>query len=111
MEEEDRAALVYTTFPSAVEAGGAGRKLVEARLAACVNIFPDMTAIFEWEGKVEEAREAAMIVKTRAALADEVMEEIKKMHPYATPALLVIGVEGGAASYMEWIMAQTRAPG
>lgn len=109
MAEMDRAVLVYTTFPSAAEASQVGRRLVEARLVACVNIFPVMTAIYEWEGKIEEATEAAMIIKTRAALADEVMEEVRKLHSYATPALLVIGVEGGAASYMEWIMAQTRA--
>lgn len=111
MAEMDRVALVYTTFPSEVEAAGVGRRLVEARLAACVNIFPAMTSIYEWEGKMEETAEAAMIIKTRAALAEQVMGEVRTLHPYATPALLVIGVDGGGASYMEWIMAQTRGAG
>jgi periplasmic divalent cation tolerance protein len=110
MDKSERAAMVYTTFPSAQDARKAGRALVEARLAACVNIFPVMTAIFEWEGKIEEADEAAMIIKTRRSLVERVMEEVKNLHPYVTPALLVIGVEGGSAPYISWLVSQTITP-
>jgi periplasmic divalent cation tolerance protein len=61
----ERPVLVYTTYPSLVEAEQAGRYLVENGLAACVNILPGMRSIYRWQGKVEHAEEAVMIVKTR----------------------------------------------
>ena len=63
-QDDISAILIYTTFPSESEAKSVGRALVEGGLAACVNIFPQMIAIFSWQGEVEEAGEAAMIVKT-----------------------------------------------
>ena len=65
----ERAVFVYTTYPSIVEAEQAGRTLVERRLAACVNILPNMVSLYWWEGKIERGEEAVMIVKTRASLA------------------------------------------
>ena len=64
----ERAVLVYTTWPSIVEAEAAGRAIVEKRLAACVNILPGMISHYWWQGKIERAEEAVMIFKTRAAL-------------------------------------------
>jgi periplasmic divalent cation tolerance protein len=68
----ERAVLVYTTWPSTVEAERAGLKIVERRLAACVNILPGMISHYWWHGKIERADEVVMLVKTRAALAGEV---------------------------------------
>ncbi len=68
----ERAVLVYTTWPSIVEAEAAGRKIVERRLAACVNILPGMISHYWWEGKIERAEEVVMLVKTRATLAEPV---------------------------------------
>ncbi len=64
----ERAVFVYTTWPTTAEAEAAGRSLVERRLAACVNILPGMISHYRWEGKVERAEEAVMIVKTRHCL-------------------------------------------
>ncbi len=64
-----RAVLVYTTWPSIVEAERAGRAIVEQKLAACVNILPGMISHYRWQGKIERAEEAVMLVKTRASLA------------------------------------------
>src|SRR5262249_10454281 len=82
----DRAVFVYTTFPSVVEAEKAGNALVGARLAACVNILPGMISVYRWQGAVERAEEAVMIVKTRASLAEAVRASVKATHPYNTPA-------------------------
>jgi uncharacterized protein involved in tolerance to divalent cations len=68
----ERAVLVYTTWPSIVEAEAAGRSIVEKRLAACVNILPGMISHYWWEGKIERAEEAVMLIKTRAGLAGQV---------------------------------------
>ncbi|MDT5096200.1 MAG: periplasmic divalent cation tolerance protein, partial [Mycobacterium sp.] len=84
----ERAVLVYTTWPSIVEAEKAGRGLVEARLAACVNIVPGMISHYWWEGKIERAEEAVMIVKTRASLADRVGAAVKQRHPWTTPSIM-----------------------
>ena len=66
----ERAVFVYTTWPTVPEAEEAGRKLVERRLAACVNILPGMISHYRWQGEVERGEEAVMIIKTRASLAD-----------------------------------------
>lgn len=104
------AILIYTTFPSESEAKKLGRALVEGGLAACVNIFPQMIAIFSWQGKVEEAGEAAMIVKTVKARAGDVLAEIKRLHPYAVPARLVLPLAGGGEDFLQWIAEQCGSP-
>lgn len=98
--------LVYTTFPSLSDAKQAGAALVAAGLAACVNIFPQMIAIFAWQGAIEEANEAAMIVKTVEARAEEVLAEIKRLHPYTVPARLILPVTGGGEDFLGWIAQQ-----
>jgi periplasmic divalent cation tolerance protein len=110
MANGDRPVLIYTTFPSLADAKRVGDALVGARLAACVNMFPGMISIFEWKGAREEANEVAMIIKTRAALTDRVMQETKRLHPYELPALLVLPTEGGSEDYCGWIVSQTREP-
>ena len=104
----ERAVLVYTTWPSIVEAERAGRSIVERRLAACVNILPGMISHYWWEGKVERAEEAVMIVKTRAALAEAVREAVKELHSYTTPAIMVLPLEGVDADYYRWIVEETK---
>jgi periplasmic divalent cation tolerance protein len=103
----ERAVLVYTTYPSVVEAEKAGRLIVERRLAACVNILPGMVSHYWWQGAIERGEEAVMILKTRASLADKVRAAVKASHSYTTPAILVVPVEGGDAGYLEWIIAET----
>ena len=105
----ERAVFVYTTYPSAVEAEKAGRALVERSLAACVNILPGMISLYRWEGAIERGEEAVMIIKTRASLTEEVRAAVKEMHPYTTPAILVIPLESVDSSYLAWLLAGTEA--
>ena len=111
MGENDKPVLIYSTFPSAEEAERIGGVLVDRGLAACVNIFPGMTAIYVWEGKRERGSEAAMLIKTRGSLASQVIAEARKLHPYTNPALLVLPVSGGSEDFMRWIAEQTAKPG
>jgi len=104
----ERAVLVYTTWPSIVEAERAGRKIVEQRLAACVNILPGMISHYWWQGKIERAEETVMLVKTRAVLAERVGEAVKSLHSYATPAIMVLPVESLDADYHRWIVEESR---
>lgn len=107
MQENDKPVLIYSTFPSIEVAETMGRQLVERRLAACVNMMGAMTSIYRWEGKVEQDREVAMIIKTRASLAEAAMGLVKGAHPYSNPALLVIPVIGGSVDYCAWLMEET----
>ncbi|HZD64295.1 MAG TPA: divalent-cation tolerance protein CutA [Xanthobacteraceae bacterium] len=103
----ERAVLVYTTFPSLVEAERAGRALVERRLCACVNIIPGMVSHYWWHGVVERGEEVVMIIKTRASLSEHVGTAVKEMHSYTTPAILVIPLESIDKNYLDWLMAET----
>ena len=103
----ERAVLVYTTWPSIVEAEQAGRAIVEQRLGACVNILPGMVSLYWWEGRLERAEEVVMIVKTRASLAENVRAAVKGLHGYETPAIMVLPVESVDADYYRWIVAET----
>ena len=105
----ERATLVYTTFPSIVEAEKVGRALVERRLCACVNILPGMISLYWWQGAIERGDEAVMIIKTRAALIETVRGAVRKLHSYTTPAFLVIPVESVDPDYHAWIVAETAA--
>ena len=107
MTKDNSPVLVYTTFARLDDAKRVGEVLVAARLAACVNIFPGMISIYEWQGARETADEVAMIIKTRRSLADAVLAETKRLHPYELPALLVLPTEGGSDEYCGWIVGQT----
>jgi len=105
----DRAVFVYTTFPSLVEAEAAAKLIVGRRLAACANILPGMISHYSWEGEMQRGEEVAMILKTRASLADSVRRAIREHHSYETPAIAVIALESVDADFFGWILAQTRA--
>ena len=107
----ERAVLVYTTWPSIVEAEGAGREIVKRRLAACVNILPGMISHYWWQGALERGEEAVMLIKTRAALAEDVRRAVKELHEYDTPAIMVLPVESVDADYYQWILAEAKGAG
>ena len=107
MQDTDNPTLVYSTFPSPEEAERVGTALVDTGLAACVNIIPGMTAIYVWEGKRQREQETVMMIKTRASLAERVVAEARKLHPYTNPALLVLPLAGGSEDFCRWIAEQT----
>ena len=104
----ERAVLVYTTWPSIVEAERAGRTIVEKRLAACVNIVPGMISHYWWQDKIERAEETVMLIKTRASLAEAVRQAVKETHSYTTPAIMVLPVESVDADYYRWIVEEAK---
>jgi periplasmic divalent cation tolerance protein len=106
-DPENEAILVYTTFPDAEMAGEVAGVLVAERRVACANILPEMRSIYRWEGKVEQAREAVMILKSVAAEVDGLVARIAALHPYDVPAIVVLPVAGGGTPYLEWIAAET----
>ena len=109
-EAPEHIVFVYTTYPAIVEAEQAGTVLLEAQLAACVNILPGMISLYRWKGAVERGEETVMIVKTRASLAQAVAEKVREMHSYDTPAILVIPIESVDSDYLAWLTAETERP-
>jgi periplasmic divalent cation tolerance protein len=110
MNENDKAVLIYSTFPSPETAETVGSSLVDRALAACVNILPGMTSIYLWHGQRHRDAETVMIIKTRAQIADTVVAEARRMHPYTNPAFVVLPVSGGSADFLRWIAEQTATP-
>ena len=93
--------LVYTTLPNPEAAEAFARALIEAGLAACVNIYPSMTALYEWKGALEAVREVGMIIKTTTPRLAALLERAAALHPYETPALLVLGAAANP-DYFAW---------
>lgn len=104
-----RIMLLYATAPDAATARAIGAALVEARLAACVNILGTVQSIYRWKGKVEQAEEIAFLVKTTEAAAPAARDLILARHPYDTPALLALPIEaaGSSPAFLAWIAAET----
>ena len=105
--DENAPALIYTTFGTVKDAEKLGSLLIEARLAACVNIFPQIISLYVWKGKKQRDQEVAMLIKTRQSLVEQVLEAAKRHHPYETPALLVLDVTRSDADYCAWILGAT----
>ncbi|MBM3487456.1 MAG: divalent-cation tolerance protein CutA [Alphaproteobacteria bacterium] len=102
--------LVYMTASSAAEARRIGAALVEARLAACVNMIEGMTSLYRWEGRIEEGREVVVVAKTRRALVPALTAAVKAAHSYTVPCVVALPIEAGNPDFLDWIAAETRAP-
>ncbi len=95
--------LVLTTAGSKEEAGRIAETLVERRLAACVNIVPQVESIYRWEGKVERAEEWLLLIKTTGAAFERVRDAIKELHSYELPECIGVSIEDGSPAYLRWI--------
>ncbi len=95
--------IVLSTASSEEEAGKIARHLVEHRLAACVNILPRIQSIYRWQGKVEEAQEWLLLIKTTAGKFADVSDAIRKMHSYDLPECIAIPIEEGSSEYLKWM--------
>ena len=101
---DDGVVIVLLTGPSGEELQQLATRLVEERLAACVNILPGVTSVYRWEGRVERASEALGIVKTGRALVGRLQARVLQMHPYDVPEVLVIEPTGGSRAYLDWVL-------
>lgn len=99
--------IIYSTFPHRDEALSVARILVEKRLVACANLLDGMTSIYRWEGKLQEGTEVVLIVKTRTHLREAVTLEIKRLHSYAVPCVVVLPVTGGLPEFLQWVVRET----
>ena len=101
---DDRVVLVLVTGPSGEDLEEIGARLVEERLAACVNILPDVLSVYRWRGAVERDSEAMGIAKTRRSLVERLQARVRQLHPYEVPEVLVIDTAGGSRAYLDWVL-------
>lgn len=95
--------LVLTTTSSLEEGKKIALALVERRLAACVNIVPRIESVYRWEGKVEEAQEFLLLIKTTESAFERLREAIQQLHSYELPECVAVAVEDGSLPYLRWI--------
>ena len=95
--------VVLLTAPDAASAEGLARALVGERLAACVNVVPGVRSFYRWEGKVEDAAECLLVVKTRADRTAALAARVRELHSYELPEVLELDVAGGSAGYLDWV--------
>jgi periplasmic divalent cation tolerance protein len=95
--------LVLSTAGSEEEARKIAHGLVERKLAACVNIVPRITSVYRWQGKVEEAEEYLLLVKTAAEKFGAVREAIAELHSFEVPECVAISIAEGSQAYLDWI--------
>ena len=98
--------IIYTTLSSPKEAERLAKIAVESKLAACVNIIPNMTSVYQWENGIEKASECVLLFKTDPRARDDLLRLITDNHPYALPAILVANVNT-TADFFAYIQAQT----
>lgn len=101
---------VQVTVDDRDKAASLARSAVEARLAACVQLVGPITSTYWWEGRIESAEEFLLLLKTTGALADRLTEHIRAEHPYDTPEIITLPIEGGLAAYLSWINEETQRP-
>jgi periplasmic divalent cation tolerance protein len=95
--------LVLTTASSKEEARRLAKMLVERRLAACVNIVPNINSIYRWKEKVEESQEFLLLMKTTESAIPKLRDAIQELHSYEVPECIVLLIEEGSAAYLDWI--------
>ena len=110
MIEEGDTLMVLTNMPDRDAAMKLAQRLVESRLAACVNVLGGCASVYRWKGAVEHAEEVPVLIKTRAARYEELEAAIRDCHPYDVPEVIAVPVVRGFGDYLEWVAEETAIP-
>ena len=99
--------IVLTTLPAGADALALARTLVTERLAACVNLLPEMTSVYRWEGAVSQDPERQLVIKTTGARVGALQARIRELHPYDVAEFVVLPVIDGSDAYLGWVRDST----
>ncbi len=100
--------MVYMTAGSLDQARSIAQELITHRLAACVNVLDNMTSMYRWQGRVEEAREVVILAKTRAELMPALVHRVRHVHEYECPCIVSWPLTAGHQPFLDWIGQETR---
>jgi periplasmic divalent cation tolerance protein len=103
----DEVIVVLTNLPDRETAQKLAQELVARRLAACVNVLAECTSVYRWKGKIENASEVPVLIKTRAGRYGEVEAAIRELHPYELPEVVAVPVVRGLGEYLEWVAGES----
>ncbi len=98
----EKYSVIITTCENKEQARNLGRGLVENKFAACIQLIP-IESMYQWEGKMVEAEETLLLVKTKTELFLEVEKYIISHHSYSTPEIISLPIEKGFEKYLNWI--------
>ena len=99
--------IIYVTIGSVDEAQKIAHALVEEKLAACVHIIPKIESVYRWKGKIEEANESVLLVKTTEKHVERTIQTIRNLHSYEVPEILVLPPVGGLKEYLAYVEDET----
>ena len=100
--------LVLTTLPDQPAAEALARELVEARLAACINVLAPCRSVYRWQGALEVANEVPLLIKTSSECYSALEAAIRSRHPYQLPEVIALTVVAGLPEYLAWVASETR---
>lgn len=100
--------IAFCTCPDTGSAARIAAALVEERLAACVNRLPGVASTYRWQGRIEQADEVLLLIKTTADCLPALRQRLPQLHPYELPELVVVEAAGGLPAYLAWVAAETR---
>ena len=95
--------VCFCTCPDTATAQSIADVLVGERLAACVNVLPGLRSVYRWQGAIERADEALLLIKTVQGQLQALQARVAALHPYELPELVAVEVAGGLAAYLDWI--------
>jgi periplasmic divalent cation tolerance protein len=104
IEEGEVAVVVVLTAASGEEAARLAEMLVGARLAACVQILPEMESVYRWQGEVRREAEVLLLAKTTAGRFPALEREVRALHSYETPEIIALPITAASAPYLEWLV-------
>jgi periplasmic divalent cation tolerance protein len=104
----DEAIVVMTNLPDLYTAQTLAHRLVEEGLAACANVLPGVQSIYRWQGKIEEASEVTLLIKTMRSRYAAVEETIQRLHPYDVPEVIAVPVVAALPAYLAWLHIETK---
>ncbi|SDA16951.1 divalent cation tolerance protein [Nitrosospira sp. Nsp11] len=102
--------LIISNLPDRASAMALAHKLVDERLAACVNVLDGCTSVYRWQGKNESIREVPIFIKTLAQHYARLEQLINAMHPYELPEIIAVPISNGLPAYLKWIADETLVP-
>ncbi len=95
--------MILCTCPDREKAEEIAESLVEAKLAACVNILPGITSVYRWQDAIQKDAEVLLLIKTAAKRSADLQQALIELHPYEVPEVIILPVEGGHLPYIEWV--------